>query len=67
MQSSFARPRQEPQMLLGYVPNSQFVLFVLLAVFESLGILTSKLTFIHGSSYQLTKEYILTTTDCARL
>jgi tyrosyl-tRNA synthetase len=33
--------------------------FVLLAVFQSLGIPTSKLRFVEGSSYQLTKEYNL--------
>ncbi|TRM66686.1 hypothetical protein BD626DRAFT_483498 [Schizophyllum amplum] len=31
--------------------------FVLVAVFEALGIPTSKLRFVEGSSYQLTKEY----------
>ena len=32
---------------------------MLLAVFHSLGIPTSKLRFVEGSSYQLTKEYNL--------
>ena len=31
--------------------------FVLMAVFETLGIPTSKLRIVEGSSYQLTKEY----------
>lgn len=33
--------------------------FILVAVFESLGIPTSSLRFVEGSSYQLTKEYSL--------
>ena len=32
---------------------------VLLTVFKSLGIPTSKLRFVEGSTYQLTKEYNL--------
>ncbi|KAH9979543.1 hypothetical protein BGW80DRAFT_1435030 [Lactifluus volemus] len=39
--------------------RTKYYKFVLLAVFESLGIPTSKLTFVEGSSYQLTKEYNL--------
>ncbi|KAH8105295.1 tyrosyl-tRNA synthetase [Cristinia sonorae] len=39
--------------------RTKYYQFVLLAVFESLGIPTSKLTFVEGSSYQLTKDYNL--------
>ncbi|KAL0948185.1 hypothetical protein HGRIS_010796 [Hohenbuehelia grisea] len=39
--------------------RTKYYEFVLLAVFHSLGIPTSKLTFVQGSSYQLTKEYNL--------
>lgn len=39
--------------------RTKYYKFVLLAVFESLGIPTSKLIFVEGSSYQLTKEYNL--------
>jgi len=39
--------------------RTKYYKFVLLAVFESLGIPTSRLTFVEGSSYQLTKEYNL--------
>ena len=39
--------------------RTKYYKFVLLAVFESLGIPTSKLTFVQGTSYQLTKEYNL--------
>lgn len=39
--------------------RTKYYKFILLAVFESLGIPTSKLTFVQGSSYQLTKEYNL--------
>ncbi|KAL0578012.1 hypothetical protein V5O48_003962 [Marasmius crinis-equi] len=39
--------------------RTKYYKFVLLAVFQSLGIPTSKLTFVEGSSYQLTKEYNL--------
>jgi tyrosyl-tRNA synthetase len=46
-----------PLELVGY--RTKYYKFVLLAVFESLGIPTSKLTFVEGSSYQLTKEYNL--------
>lgn len=46
-----------PLELVGH--RTKYYKFVLLAVFESLGIPTSKLTFVEGSSYQLTKEYNL--------
>ncbi|KAK7058328.1 hypothetical protein VNI00_001959 [Paramarasmius palmivorus] len=39
--------------------RTKYYKFILLAVFESLGIPTSKLRFVEGSSYQLTKEYNL--------
>ena len=39
--------------------RTQYYKKVLLAVFTSLGIPTSKLRFVEGSSYQLTKEYNL--------
>jgi len=39
--------------------RTKYYKFVLLAIFESLGIPTSRLTFVEGSSYQLTKEYNL--------
>ena len=39
--------------------RTKYYKLTLLAVFESLGIPTSKLTFVEGSSYQLTKEYNL--------
>ncbi|KAF8885215.1 hypothetical protein BD779DRAFT_1534665 [Infundibulicybe gibba] len=39
--------------------RTKYYQFILLAVFKSLGIPTSKLTFVEGSSYQLTKEYNL--------
>ena len=39
--------------------RTQYYKKVLLAVFHSLGIPTSKLHFVEGSSYQLTKEYNL--------
>lgn len=39
--------------------RTQYYKHVLLAVFRSLGIPTSKLIFVEGSSYQLTKEYNL--------
>ena len=46
-----------PLELVGH--RTKYYKFVLLAVFDSLGIPTSKLTFVEGSSYQLTKEYNL--------
>ena len=46
-----------PLELVGH--RTKYYRFVLLAVFESLGIPTSRLTFVEGSSYQLTKEYNL--------
>lgn len=46
-----------PLELVGH--RTKYYKFVLLAVFESLGIPTSKLTFVEGSSYQLTKEFNL--------
>jgi tyrosyl-tRNA synthetase len=39
--------------------RTKFYQYLLLAVFTSLGIPTSKLRFVQGSSYQLTKEYNL--------
>jgi tyrosyl-tRNA synthetase len=39
--------------------RTKYYQFVLLAVFKSLGIPTSSLRFVEGSSYQLTKEYNL--------
>ncbi|KAF9270531.1 tyrosyl-tRNA synthetase [Marasmius fiardii PR-910] len=39
--------------------RTKYYKFILLAVFTSLGIPTSKLIFVEGSSYQLTKEYNL--------
>lgn len=46
-----------PLELVGY--RTKYYQFVLLAVFRSLGIPTTKLKFIEGSSFQLTKEYNL--------
>jgi tyrosyl-tRNA synthetase len=46
-----------PLDLVGH--RTKYYKFLLLAVFESLGIPTSRLTFVEGSSYQLTKEYNL--------
>jgi Tyrosyl-tRNA synthetase len=39
--------------------RTTFYKYLLLAVFTSLGIPTSKLRFVKGSSYQLSKEYNL--------
>ncbi|KAF8645369.1 hypothetical protein AX16_007872 [Volvariella volvacea WC 439] len=39
--------------------RTKYYQYVLLAVFKSLGIPTSRLTFVEGSSYQLTREYNL--------
>lgn len=39
--------------------RTKYYIFLLKAVFESLGIPTSKLRFVEGSSYQLSKEYNL--------
>jgi tyrosyl-tRNA synthetase len=39
--------------------RTRYYKFVLLAVFRSLGIPISKLRFVEGSSYQLTREYNL--------
>ncbi|KAJ8092155.1 hypothetical protein PM082_023982 [Marasmius tenuissimus] len=39
--------------------RTEYYKFTLLAIFESLGIPTSRLTFVEGSSFQLTKEYNL--------
>ncbi|THH26336.1 hypothetical protein EUX98_g7851 [Antrodiella citrinella] len=39
--------------------RTKYYKFLLLAVFQSLGIPTSKLTFVEGSSYQLTRDYNL--------
>jgi len=39
--------------------RTKYYKYLLLAVFESLGIPTSSLLFVEGSSYQLTKEYNL--------
>ena len=46
-----------PLELVGH--RTKYYKFILLAVFESLGIPTSRLTFVEGSSFQLTKEYNL--------
>ena len=46
-----------PLELVAY--RTKYYQFVLLAVFKSLGIPTSKLKFVEGSSYQLSKEYNL--------
>ncbi|KAI0704967.1 tyrosyl-tRNA synthetase [Cytidiella melzeri] len=37
--------------------RTKYYQYILLSVFKSLGIPTSKLRFVEGSSYQLTKEY----------
>ncbi|KIK70096.1 hypothetical protein GYMLUDRAFT_53205 [Collybiopsis luxurians FD-317 M1] len=37
--------------------RTEYYKYILLAVFQSLGIPTSKLIFVQGSSYQLTREY----------
>jgi tyrosyl-tRNA synthetase len=39
--------------------RTKYYQYLLLAIFRSLGIPTSKLRFVEGSSYQLTKEYNL--------
>ncbi|KZT20706.1 tyrosine tRNA ligase [Neolentinus lepideus HHB14362 ss-1] len=44
-----------PLELVGY--RTKYYEYILTTVFKSLGIPTSKLRFIEGSSYQLTKEY----------
>ncbi|KAI9439043.1 tyrosine tRNA ligase [Lactarius indigo] len=54
---AFLDNMKAPLELVGH--RTKYYKFVLLAVFESLGIPTSKLTFVEGSSYQLTKEYNL--------
>ncbi|KAI9462608.1 tyrosine tRNA ligase [Russula earlei] len=54
---AFLDNMKAPLELVGH--RTKYYKFVLLAVFESLGIPTSRLTFIEGSSYQLTKEYNL--------
>lgn len=46
-----------PLELVGH--RTKYYQHILLAVFKSLGIPTSKLRFVEGSSYQLTKEYNL--------
>ena len=46
-----------PLELVGH--RTKYYQFILLAVFHSLGIPTSKLRFVEGSSYQLTKDYNL--------
>ncbi|KAG7451145.1 tyrosine tRNA ligase [Guyanagaster necrorhizus] len=46
-----------PLELVAY--RTKYYQFILLAVFKSLGIPVSKLRFVEGSSYQLTKEYNL--------
>ncbi|KAK0235904.1 tyrosyl-tRNA synthetase [Armillaria nabsnona] len=46
-----------PLELVAY--RTKYYKFILLAVFNSLGIPVSKLRFVEGSSYQLTKEYNL--------
>ncbi|KAH9167212.1 hypothetical protein EDB89DRAFT_2075031 [Lactarius sanguifluus] len=54
---AFLDNMKAPLELVGH--RTKYYKFVLLAVFESLDIPTSKLTFVEGSSYQLTKEYNL--------
>ncbi|KAF8261110.1 hypothetical protein EI94DRAFT_1773523 [Lactarius quietus] len=54
---AFLDNMKAPIELVGH--RTKYYKFVLLAVFESLGIPTSKLTFVEGSSFQLTKEYNL--------
>lgn len=54
---AFLDNMKAPLELVGH--RTKYYKFVLLAVFESLGIPTSKLIFVEGSSYQLTKEYNL--------
>lgn len=54
---AFLDNMKAPLDLVGH--RTKYYKFVLLAVFESLGIPTSRLTFVEGSSYQLTKEYNL--------
>jgi len=54
---AFLDNMKAPLELVGH--RTKYYKFVLLAVFESLGIPTAKLTFVEGSSYQLTKEYNL--------
>ncbi len=46
-----------PLELVGH--RTKYYKFILLAVFESLSVPTSRLTFVEGSSYQLTKKYNL--------
>ena len=46
-----------PLELVAY--RTKYYQYILLAVFKSLGIPTSKLRFVEGSSYQLSKEYNL--------
>lgn len=54
---AFLDNMKAPLELVGH--RTKYYKFVLLAVFETLGIPTSRLTFVEGSSYQLTKEYNL--------
>ncbi len=54
---AFLDNMKAPLELVGH--RTKYYKFVLLAVFDSLGIPTSRLTFVEGSSYQLTKEYNL--------
>ncbi|KAI0272042.1 hypothetical protein BGY98DRAFT_922349 [Russula aff. rugulosa BPL654] len=54
---AFLDNMKAPLELVGH--RTKYYKFVLLAVFDSLGIPTSKLTFVEGSSYQLTKEFNL--------
>lgn len=54
---AFLDNMKAPLEVVGH--RTKYYKFVLLAVFESLGIPTSRLTFVEGSSYQLTKEYNL--------
>lgn len=39
--------------------RTKYYKYILIAVFNSIGISTSNLKFVEGSSYQLTKEYSL--------
>ena len=54
---AFLDNMKAPLELVGH--RTKYYKFILLAVFESLGIPTSRLTFVEGSSFQLTKEYNL--------
>lgn len=46
-----------PLELVNY--RTKYYTFLVKAIFETIGVPTSKLRFVEGSSYQLTKEYNL--------